>query len=305
MAVNSCKLAAGYHPTELVSDNISIKEDRDIRDLLEWIKNRPCPTELNEQFVKFCYNIYKRNFNRTKTFLEQQITAENEVIGSYLDWNEMERALISIVNTVAITTVLDGDTEQLIVIYTLLDNDPEKFISRDIKLRHIIMKELIGSFIRLDEKGVVVILNYKGITMRHILKVGFENINKEINAIRYSMSKFVRQVHIVNGNREFSMLYSMFVGLLSEKMKQKVVLHTDIHSLYNYIPRNILPEEYGGDAPSVLLLNEIAAGKMFEVKEQFLRTRKYPLDEYTKSLRPEINSSGFGVGGNFRQLDFD
>lgn len=36
------------------------------------------------------------------------------------------------------------------------------------------------------------------------------------------MSKFVRQVHIVNGNREFSMLYSMFVGLLSEKMKQKV-----------------------------------------------------------------------------------
>lgn len=81
---------------------------------------------------------------------------------------------------------------------------------------------------------------------------------------------------------------------------------SDLESLYNVIPKHILPKEYGGDGDSVEDIKKYWEEKIY-ANRQFLidQTTKYGVDEKKRIGKPKNPESLFGIDGTFRQLQID
>ena len=62
----------------------------------------------------------------------------------------------------------------------------------------------------------------------------------------------IKQVHLVNCPPFIDKITSIFKPFLKEKIASRVVIHMEgYEQLYNYIPKENLPLEYGGTAGSM------------------------------------------------------
>lgn len=62
----------------------------------------------------------------------------------------------------------------------------------------------------------------------------------------------VAGVHILSKSKGIDMIVKLFNQVLSAKIASRVMVHKSIESLYEIIPKDILPAEYGGSERSLL-----------------------------------------------------
>lgn len=75
--------------------------------------------------------------------------------------------------------------------------------------------------------------------------------------------------------------------------------------MYKYVPKKILPTEYGGEAGSVKELGEASKKFVLENEEFFKVQQTLGTDEKKRPGKPQTSESVFGLEGSFRQLEFD
>jgi hypothetical protein len=78
-----------------------------------------------------------------------------------------------------------------------------------------------------------------------------------------------------------------------------------MESLYNHIPRDILPIEYGGNGGSI---NDIIAEweqKVLDHREFIIKESSYGVDEKKRIGLPISREMLFGIDGTFRKLEID
>jgi hypothetical protein len=83
-------------------------------------------------------------------------------------------------------------------------------------------------------------------------------------------------------------------------------IHSTYDSLYKVVPRNLMPNEYEGEAGSLQSLTDHWEKKLLSYRDYFLEDNaKYGVDEKLRPGRPKNPESLFGIDGTFRQLAFD
>lgn len=61
----------------------------------------------------------------------------------------------------------------------------------------------------------------------------------------------LRQVHVTSVSPLIETIIAWVKPFLKEKIRDRIFVHTTNESLQNYIPKDILPEEYGGNGGSL------------------------------------------------------
>ena len=82
-------------------------------------------------------------------------------------------------------------------------------------------------------------------------------------------------------------------------------VYDSLDELYKVIPKEILPEEYGGQGGKI---EDIAAhwkAKVESYRDWFIEDEKYRTDENKRPGKPKTAESVFGLEGSFRQLAVD
>lgn len=118
---------------------------------------------------------------------------------------------------------------------------------------------------------------------------------------------------------------------IKEKIRNRIFFHSDgYESLYKYIPKEMLPEEYGGYAGpisainginlylfewlfAILILNNYFSElfsdqwlkKLESYKDWFLQQEEVKADESKRPGKPKTHDDLFGVEGSFRKLVID
>lgn len=66
----------------------------------------------------------------------------------------------------------------------------------------------------------------------------------------------MKEVHVVNVSPLVDTIVNFVKPFLKEKIKNRIFFHADgYESLYKYVPKEILPEEYGGFAGPIAAIN--------------------------------------------------
>lgn len=78
-----------------------------------------------------------------------------------------------------------------------------------------------------------------------------------------------------------------------------------MESLYNYIPKRLLPTEYGGEAGPLQDIIDKWVEKIESYRDFFKEEDQYGTDEKKRPGRPKNAESLFGIEGSFRKLEVD
>ncbi|EEB15902.1 conserved hypothetical protein [Pediculus humanus corporis] len=100
--------------------------------------------------------------------------------------------------------------------------------------------------------GVVVILDFDGLGMAQVLALSPSFSLRLLNFIQDAMPLRLKEVHIVNQPWLFNMVWKIFKPLVKEKLNKRLHFHGNkLQELHKFIPRDYLPEDYGGSLPKV------------------------------------------------------
>lgn len=122
--------------------------------------------------------------------------------------------------------------------------------------RRILFREqlvlMIGD-VRLKEErigvaGDVYILDASAATPAHFAKFTPTIVKKFLVCVQEAYPVKLKEVHVVNVTPFIDTIVTFVKPFLKEKIRNRIFFHTDYKTLYDYIPKEILPAEYGGDA---------------------------------------------------------
>lgn len=133
----------------------------------------------------------------------------------------------------------------------------------------------------------------------HLLQFDPSYVKKVFTMIQDGMSTRFKGIHYYQPPTGFETFVNIMKSVLSEKNKQRVHVHGDnIESLYKFIPKRILPTEYGGESGPIQDLIDDWEKKLFASKEYLKEIEKYASDESRRLIVEEVS-------GSFRKLDVD
>lgn len=61
----------------------------------------------------------------------------------------------------------------------------------------------------------------------------------------------LKEVHVINVSPLIDTIINWVKPFLKEKIRNRIHVHAELESLYKFVPKDILPTEYGGNAGSI------------------------------------------------------
>ncbi|XP_067009451.2 retinol-binding protein pinta [Anabrus simplex] len=113
-------------------------------------------------------------------------------------------------------------------------------------------------------------------------------------------------INMLNMPPVFEAIFSLGMTLAKESFREKFFLHgNNMESVYNNVPKSILPSEYGGEAGSLSSMAAAWKNKLENYREYFLEEENYGSDESKRPGKPKTQKELFGLEGCFKQLAVD
>ena len=86
----------------------------------------------------------------------------------------------------------------------------------------------------------------------------------------------------------------------------QVFIHGNSYdTIYEHIPKKLLPTEYGGDAGPIQDIVDFWEKKLISYRDYFLEDDKYGTDEKYRVNKLQNSDIVFGMDGSFKKLDID
>jgi len=82
-------------------------------------------------------------------------------------------------------------------------------------------------------------------------------------------------------------------------------IHSKLETLYQYVPKECLPAEYGGSNGTIQDVISTWRTKLLDYKPFFEEEASYGTNEKLRRGQPVNAESLFGIEGSFRKLDID
>ena len=77
-------------------------------------------------------------------------------------------------------------------------------------------------------------------------------------------------------------------------------------SLYQHVPKNILPEEYGGEAGPMSEIIKLWEAKFLEYRNYFVEDDRFGIDESKRTEKDNKTANALqSMKGSFRKLEID
>lgn len=105
--------------------------------------------------------------------------------------------------------------------------------------------------------GEVPIFDMKGVSIWHLLKVTLSTLRLYFKYAQEAHPVRVQQIHVYNCTPLINRIMSLIKPLLKPEVAARFQFHTPgSDTIFNFIPKEMLPEEYGGDAGPINVIKE-------------------------------------------------
>lgn len=161
-------------------------------------------------------------------------------------------------------------------VYRLKSSDASKFTY--INITRLILALLDCRLAYCDENelinGEISLVDVKGFSFRHFTKIvpHLGIMKTYMNYVQEAAPVRIVQSHFINCSPIMNKLMSLVKPFLRKEVSDTIIFHSSLESLHEYIPKDILPVDFGGTAES---LDE----NHLRVQEWFESYRDYLMDD--------------------------
>lgn len=140
-------------------------------------------------------------------------------------------------------------------IFRLGDHDPAKYVLEDIV--RMASASLDARFVLIDDQelinGEILIHDMMGFSFKHFMKC-ISNMSIVSKYIKYSQEaapvKLI-QIHFINCSPVVTKIVNFFKPFLNREVVESMTFHSNIDTLFESIPRELLPNDLGGSVGEV------------------------------------------------------
>ncbi|XP_076181488.1 alpha-tocopherol transfer protein-like [Ptiloglossa arizonensis] len=291
---------------EELNENVATR-DKDLEIIKEWLIKQPHLPDFYDDyrlmtFLRGC----KFSLEKCKKKLDMYFTMRT-VVPEFFSNRDITRPELREITKIVQIPPLPGLTKngRRVIVMRGIDKElPTPSVPETMKL---VM--MIGD-IRLKEElvgvaGDVYILDASVATPSHFAKFTPGIVKKFLVCVQEAYPVKLKEVHVVNVSPLVDTIVNFVKPFLKEKIRNRIFMHSDLKTLYEYIPREILPTEYGGDAGPIQAIHETWIQKLEEYRPWFLEQESVKTNESLRPGKPKTQDDLFGLDGSFRQLTID
>ena len=162
--------------------------------------------------------------------------------------------------------------------------------------------------LKVEEVGVlgdVYVLDASVALMKHFIKVSPTIVKKFFICVQEAYPVKLKEVHIINATPLVDFIIRWLSPFLKEKIRKRIHVHQNLESLFEYVPRELLPEEFGGTAGKVQTYLDPWIKALEDNLSWFNEQENIKADESKRPGKPTTYEDLFGVDGSFKQLSID
>jgi hypothetical protein len=166
--------------------------------------------------------------------------------------------LISYLSEIVLQPGVTPDNNRILTI-RLIDHNPENLI---VDHALTVFSMVYDTTIITPEPnqladGEIVVFDPRGLSARHLARMGLSSLRCFIRYMVDAHPLRIKQVHVVNSNSLLDKLMMMMRPFLGARAVKTIHFHLpQSTTLYEYVPRELLPEEFGGINGSIKTLRQ-------------------------------------------------
>uniref|UniRef100_W8C5Z9 Alpha-tocopherol transfer protein n=1 Tax=Ceratitis capitata TaxID=7213 RepID=W8C5Z9_CERCA len=302
----------------MVSQQLNKKLD----ELEQWFKENPkLPEKIDRILLRRFFKCMYYDVEATKKLIELNFSIRNKNPHIFLDRDPDDEEVKAIREVVEMVP-LPGLTPEgyKLLFFRLADTDPKKlnsateckaffmlgdcrFSATDIEETPTTQHETVNDVKTSDtndteaenvddilednfiSNGEVQICDISGYTLSHMARISFSLLRMYMTFLQEAYPVRLRSMHIINCPPFLNKMIAIVKPFIHEDVYKMIHFHTDgMESLFEYIPREMLPNEYGGNAGEIAELKKIWTDEL-KVKRDFLMDEKYWKMDQTQNSR--------------------
>jgi len=285
--------------------------DKDLQHIKDWLKRQPhLPKFEDDQIIMTFLRGCKFSLEKTKRKLDMYFTMRAAVPEFFAN-RDPTRPEIKQVLDVAHIPPLPGLPPNGRRVILMRGIEPDAMIPSVTEGMKTVL--MIGD-IRLREEltgvaGDVYIFDASIATpthfASHFAKFTPTLIKKFLICVQEAYPVKLKEVHVINVSPLVDTIINFVKPFLKDKIRNRIHVHPDMDSLYKFVPQDILPAEYGGNAGPIGELNKQWLEKLISYRDWFLEQENVKADESKRPGKPKTHDDLFGMEGSFKQLSID
>ncbi|XP_049794187.1 alpha-tocopherol transfer protein-like [Schistocerca nitens] len=284
------------------------RRDQDIQHIKDWLKKQPhIKARMDDQWLLTFLRGCKFSLERTKEKLDMYYTVRRHLPELFADRDPFSADIQKILSAGVLTKLPQTDAQGRRVILMNVGKLPAGTVSAEAAFRTNFLG-LDISLLEDDEAiicGQVVIQDMKDITLGHMTAITPYFMKRVATCFQEAYPLRPKGTHVINVPPGVEKFISLFQSFMKEKLRRRVFIHSSMETLYEHIPKKILPQEYGGEAGPIEEMQNAWKAKVESYSSFFKEDAQYGVDESKRPGKPKTMTDLFGLEGSFRQLSLD
>lgn len=169
---------------------------------------------------------------------------------------------------------------QKICIFRLLSSDPSNIVLSDCAKGYFMCCDLRFSLpakkLSDIEVGEIIIFDLKNLTLQHFTKIHLMTLKLFFTYLQVGHPIRLVQFHVINCSSLIDKLVFLVRPFINARLFKTLKIHRSgsLESLYEYVPKELLPSDYGGTQPSMSYMKEFYS-KILQSHQEFLQNDNY------------------------------
>ncbi|XP_071454754.1 alpha-tocopherol transfer protein-like [Hetaerina americana] len=288
--------------------------------LREWLQRQShLPTEVDGALLRQMMVRCSGSVERAKSRLEALFCLRTAITEIFSRRDpmlpEVQTAYKTMVWAPLPRTTPQGDT---VYVYRLRDHDSSNFSLQGIlRASHMDMDELTRKRAKQPSTGLIYVFDLTGFSLAFLARMPFSLVSKTFAYIHEGLYVKIREVHLLSSSSVVDRLVAFLRPLVRRMDKLHIHSMSNIDTLFEHIPKEIFPKEYGGEEEPLETMHRKRCSEVEMTREWLLeeeRNQRVTEETLTKwkrglswslSLGENDQCSAFGVDGSFRKLSLD
>ncbi|XP_063917264.1 alpha-tocopherol transfer protein-like isoform X2 [Zophobas morio] len=254
---------------------------QDLEVLQQWLNWQPhLPQLIETQILFFLHNCYN-DVERTKIAIEHYFTIRNICPEIHI---ALTPDVLKTTTATAFVNILPKTTPEgyAILMIKLLDARANNFNCVN-NLNLVKMVSALHVHQKSFPNGNVILVDMHGFSFRHLFKMNLRAVKYSLDHLKYIRLK---GIHVMNAIPLTDRFIALVKPFLNSELYNMIHCHSsNSDTLYKYVPKECLPEDYGGELPPVKILSEECLQNMLDNYEFYEWLDKQKIDESKRTVK--------------------
>ncbi|XP_046679516.1 alpha-tocopherol transfer protein-like [Homalodisca vitripennis] len=261
----------------------------DIQDVQIWIKSQPHLPPVPDLTIVLFLQACRWDLDTTKNTIDLYYTCRTKYTDFFSDRDPLSEEIQDIAKAVQVAFLPLSDPEGNRILWTrIVDPDPTNYNFIAL-IKYMTMTMEVFQLENGTVPGLVVVCDTDNFTTSHFPRIPFKHAKNNMHYSQNASSILLKMIHYINANSFIHKVFKIFKPLFRSAVFDMTQLHSNLEPLFQVIPKEIVPQEYGGKAMSLAEMNELNLKKLEEYRQYFKDQQVIVVDE-KKRIRKNAKS---------------